>query len=51
MAARGETAIGVVTSSGGKPQTHLNPGADARWALDEIDRVIVLGAANAVMRP
>ena len=51
MAARGETAIGVVTSSGGKQQTHLNPGADARWALEEIDRVIVLGAANAVIRP
>ena len=51
MAARGETAIGVVTSSGGTPQTHLNPGADSRWALAEIDKVIVLGAADAANRP
>ena len=43
-AARGETAIGVVTSSAGVRQTRLNPGADARWACDDIEQVIVLGA-------
>ena len=42
-AAHGETAIGVVTSSAGSRQTHLNPGADARWACGEIEQVIVLG--------
>ena len=40
--ARGETAIGVVTSSAGARQTRLNPGADARWTCDEIEQVIVL---------
>jgi hypothetical protein len=43
-AAQGETAIGVVTSSAGARQTRLNPGADARWACEEIEQVIVLGA-------
>jgi hypothetical protein len=42
-AARGETAIGVVTSSAGARQTNLNPGADARWTCEEIEQVIVLG--------
>jgi hypothetical protein len=42
-AARGETAIGVVISRAGSRQTHLNPGADARWACGEIVQVIVLG--------
>jgi hypothetical protein len=42
-AARGETAIGVVTSSAGARQTRLNPGADAHWACEEIEQVIVLG--------
>ncbi|MEA3242505.1 MAG: hypothetical protein U9Q19_03585, partial [Pseudomonadota bacterium] len=41
-AARGETAIGVVTSSAGARQTRLNPGADARWGCEEIEQVIVL---------
>jgi hypothetical protein len=43
-ALRGETAIGVVTSSDGARQTRLNPGADVRWACEEIELVIVLGA-------
>jgi hypothetical protein len=42
-AARGETAIGVVTSSAGARQTLLNPGADAHWTGEEIEQVIVLG--------
>jgi len=42
-AARGETAIGVVTSSAGARQTRLNPGADTRWTCEEIEQVIVLG--------
>jgi len=41
-AARGETAIGVVTSSAGARQTRLNPGADAHWTCEEIEQVIVL---------
>ena len=41
-AARGETAIGVVTSSAGARQTRLNPGADTRWTCEEIEQVIVL---------
>jgi hypothetical protein len=45
-ATRGETAIGVVTSSAGGRQTRLNPGADARWASEEIERVIVLGTVS-----
>ena len=45
-AAQGETAIGVVTSSAGARQTRLNPGADARWAYEEIEQVIVLGFEN-----
>ena len=43
-AARGETAIGVVTSSAGDRQTRLNPGAESRWACEDIEQVIVLGA-------
>jgi hypothetical protein len=43
-AARGETAIGVVTSSDGDRQTCLNPGAETRWACEDIEQVIVLGA-------
>ena len=43
-AARGETAIGVVTSSAGVRQTRLNPGAESRWACEDIEQVIVLGA-------
>ena len=45
-ATRGETAIGVVTSSAGVRQTRLNPGADARWTCEEIEQVIVLGIEN-----
>jgi hypothetical protein len=41
-AARGETAIGIVTSSAGARQTCLNPGADAHWTCEEIEQVIVL---------
>ena len=43
-AARGETAIGVVTSSDGARQTRLNPGADSLWACEDIEQVIVLAA-------
>lgn len=46
-AARGETAIGVVASSDGNRETNLNPGADSRWTYEEIDQVIVLGAASS----
>jgi hypothetical protein len=42
-ATRGETAIGVVTSDAGARQTCLNPGADSRWACEDIEQVIVLG--------
>ena len=45
-AARGETAIGVVTTSDGARQTRLNPGADSRWTLDEIEQVVVLGTVQ-----
>mgnify|MGYP001818442369 FL=1 len=45
-AARGETAIGVVTSGNGCRQTLLNPGAGSRWTAEEIERVIVLGAVS-----
>ena len=45
-ATRGETAIGVVTSSAGARQTRLNPGADARWTCEEIEQVIVLGVES-----
>ena len=43
-AARGETAIGIVTSNAGARQTLLNPGAESRWAREDIEQVIVLGA-------
>jgi len=43
-AARGETAIGVVTSNAGARRTRLNPGAETRWACEDIEQVIVLGA-------
>ena len=45
-AARGETAIGVVTSSADGRQTLLNPGADASWTCESIEQVIVLGAVS-----
>jgi hypothetical protein len=45
-AARGETAIGVVTSGAGGRQTRLNPGADSRWTCEEIEQVIVLGTVS-----
>lgn len=45
-AARGETAIGVVTSGAGGRQTLLNPGADARWAYQDVEQIIVLGAVS-----
>lgn len=45
-AVRGETAIGVVTSSAAGRQTLLNPGADARWTCEDIEQVIVLGAVS-----
>ena len=46
-AARGETAIGVVTSNAGARQTRLNPGAESRWAGEDIEQIIVLGTVPA----
>jgi len=43
-ASEGETAIGVVTTRDGARQTSLNPGAEASWACEDIEQVIVLGA-------
>jgi Trk K+ transport system NAD-binding subunit len=45
-AARGETAIGVVTNTAGKRQSHLNPGAGVRWSREEIERVIVIATVS-----
>ena len=39
-AARGETAIGIVTSNAGVRRTRLNPGAESRWACEDIEQVI-----------
>jgi hypothetical protein len=45
-AARGETAIGVVTSTADGRQVRLNPGADAGWTREDVEQVIVLGTVS-----
>jgi len=43
---RRESAIGVIMSTGSERQTHQKPGAEARWAYEAVDQVIVPGSVS-----